>query len=452
MSGGIVFQQLSFLSHHRPYHLLTGQAPPLAVSCPRLHFIARVSSSSADQWLDPKTQRRNKRIAGIEQDELLEPHHLADPDSCFCQFQGVRIHHKLCTPPPLPQPSNINSAFPPVILLHGFGASVFSWSRVMKRLAEVATSKVLAFDRPAFGLTSRPDSFTLDDTKPFNPYSMAFAVLATLYFIDFLASDKAILIGHSAGSLVAVNAYFEAPERIAALILVAPAIIAPRAAHKVSGINEAASDTHSKKYGSNSNIFTELSIKLLEILSKFTANIAQAMMQMVKGTKEMLNSMYKKMLSAIFCSAFGVMLIRTIIDKFGIAAVRTAWYDSNQVTEHVLDGYTKPLRAKGWDKALAKFTAAAVASSESDLKLPVSKRLHEISCPVLIVTGDSDRIVPAWNAKRLSQAIPGSSLEIIKHCGHLPHEEKVEEFVLVVEKFLQRAFSDSMEASLQTII
>ena len=33
---------------------------------------------------------------------------------------------------------------------------------------------------------------------------------------------------HSAGSLIALDAYFEAPERVAALVLVAPAIFAPR--------------------------------------------------------------------------------------------------------------------------------------------------------------------------------------------------------------------------------
>lgn len=33
--------------------------------------------------------------------------------------------------------------------------------------------------------------------------------------------------------------------------------------------------------------------------------------------------------------------IRMIIDKFGIAAVRSAWYDSNQVSDDVLQGYTK---------------------------------------------------------------------------------------------------------------
>lgn len=30
-----------------------------------------------------------------------------------------------------------------------------------------------------------------------------------------------------------------------------------------------------------------------------------------------------------------------VIDKFGIAAVRNAWYNPSQVAEHVIHGYTK---------------------------------------------------------------------------------------------------------------
>ena len=41
----------------------------------------------------------------------------------------------------------------------------------------------------------------------------------------------------------------------------------------------------------------------------------------------------------------------------------------------------QPLRAKGWDKALAEFTAATLANAQSDSKSPMSKRLSEISCP-----------------------------------------------------------------------
>lgn len=41
----------------------------------------------------------------------------------------------------------------------------------------------------------------------------------------------------------------------------------------------------------------------------------------------------------------------------------------------------QPLRAKGWDRALVEFTAAILIDNESEAKPPLTKRLHEISCP-----------------------------------------------------------------------
>ncbi|XP_065870963.1 uncharacterized protein [Euphorbia lathyris] len=464
----VAFQQLTFPSSY--HHNLSDNKPSLisrngeivnnSISFPDLlgrrtifqsnRVLPRASSSSSasvsgsEQWLDPKIQQKKKRIAGIDQEELLDPKLLADSDSCFCEFKGVQIHHKLYSAESKAHDSSqLGKIGFPIILLHGFGASLFSWSRTMKRLAEITASKVLAFDRPAFGLTSRVEhsSSATGDSKALNPYSVAFSVLATLYFIDFLTAEKAILVGHSAGSLLAVNSYFEAPERIAALILVAPAILAPRSVRKSAERN---------KDGSNLNTIGKQFSKFLDKVLKLTAIITRPIIQMAKGMAGMLNSLYKKALSAVLRSAFGAMLIRMVIDKFGIAAVRNAWHDSTQVTQHVLDGYTKPLRVKGWDKALAEFTAATLASFESESKPSLSKRLHEITCPVLIVTGDNDRIVPSWNAMRLAEAIPGSCLEVIKNCGHLPHEEKVEEFVSIVENFLQRNFSDLIDSS-QTV-
>ncbi|XVE90935.1 hypothetical protein DITRI_Ditri20bG0115400 [Diplodiscus trichospermus] len=482
--GGLVFQY-RYQFHHvrtsvaisssssdnhscRLYYLfshsnLTRRYPTLATTVTHAFSLSGSGAqySEAGELMDTGRKQQKKRIAGIDQDELLDPKLLADPDSCFCEFQGVEIHHKLYDAKAL---SSDNSSFShghdaqhqtqsqslklglPMILLHGFGASVFSWNKVMKHLAHLTGSKVLAFDRPAFGLTSRLNTFgtQISDAKRLNPYSMAFSVLATLYFIDFLAAEKAILVGHSAGSLVAVDAYFEAPERIAALILIAPAILAPRAIPKPKVVE-------TKEDRSDSNNLGKLRFKLFENLFKFIKYVTEAIMRMMKRMTDMLNSLYKKALSSILRSAFAVMLVRMIIDKFGIAAVRTAWYDPKQVTEHTLDGYTKPLRTKDWDRALVEFTAAMLINGESERKPPLSKRLHEISCPVLIVTGDTDRIVPAWNAERLSRVIPQSKLEIIKNCGHLPHEEKVEEFVRIVEKFLQRAFGGSEEHSLQAV-
>lgn len=406
----------------------------------------------------PTAQKKKKgrTIVGIDQDELVDPTLLADPDSCFCEFQGLQLHHKICDPESEADSSDSSQVKEklkfPLILLHGFGASLFSWNEVMKSLAKVAGSKVLSFDRPAFGLTTRVDNPSNyapksgdQDTKPVNPYSMAFAVLATLYFIDFLSADKAILVGHSAGCLVAAQTYFKAPERVAAMILVAPAIIAPLTPPKKVKENDqqdsSSSDTP-KNPGSN----------LFGIVSRFSRFLLRAIINLFKGMANMVDSLYKKALSAFLRSRIAVMLVRMVINRFGIAAIKNAWYDASQVTDSILETYTRPLRTKGWDRALLEFTAEMVASSSPESNPSLPERLNEISCPVLIVTGDSDRLVPSWNSVKLSQAIPGSRLEIIKKCGHLPQEEKPQEFVAIVDNFLKSVFNRTESQSLQAAI
>ncbi|KAL3653378.1 hypothetical protein CASFOL_003059 [Castilleja foliolosa] len=398
-----------------------------------------------------RPKQKTKQIAGIDQEEVDDPKLLADDDSCFCEFSGVYLHHKICdtelsapdilveksTPQSLDSTKRVNF---PIILLHGFGASLFSWNRVMKPLAQVVGSKVLAFDRPAFGLTSRltvvkHSKSDNQDSQPLNPYSTMFSALATLHFVEFLSAQKAILVGHSAGALIAVDAYFEAPERVAALILVAPAIFAPLAMRNTVRDNKDGIKNQKQENSSDSNTSENLFFKIFGVVSKLTKIISEAIVRMVKGMAVMISSVYKKALSAILRSTIGVMVIRMVIDKFGIRAVRAAWYDSNQVSDHVVQGYTKPLKVKGWDKALVEYTVAMLTDSA-----PEPKKLSEISCPVLIVTGDTDRLVPSWNSERLSRAIPGSSFKMIKNCGHLPQEEKPEEFVSIVDKFLQSIF------------
>ncbi|KAL2339505.1 hypothetical protein Fmac_007445 [Flemingia macrophylla] len=463
-----------YLNHRSSLSYIHNHPSPLTFPNSATRFIASASSappvsgSGAEysEQLWDAGEKKKKRIAGVDQEELVDPKLLADLDSCFCEFKGVHIHHKICDAESQAQSTfqtqtvshHIKKLGYPMILLHGFGASVFSWKQVMKPLAEVAGSKVLAFDRPAFGLTSRVNissqlSSETEDTKPLNAYSMAFSVLATLHFIQLLNAEKAILVGHSAGSLVAVNTYFEAPERVAALILVAPAIFAPLTTPKSVKENQSR-DNQMKEDNSSIRKNPILGILgLYKVLSKITKYISEAITWMMKQMIDILNLLYRKLLSAILRSSLAIMLVRMAIHKFGTAAVQNAWYDPKQVSEHVLSGYTKPLRTKDWDRALVEYTAALLLDEEYKTKPSLSKRLHEISCPaVLIVTGDTDRLVPSWNAERLSRIIPGASYEVIKQCGHLPHEEKVEEFISIVESFLRRLVSDSNDKYLQQAI
>ncbi|VFQ80501.1 unnamed protein product [Cuscuta campestris] len=398
-------------------------------------------------------------MAGTDQDEFVDPSDLADPDSRFCEFNGVQIHHKIRDGgQPNASLERIGSLSHshqskritnfPMVLLHGFGASVFSWERAMKPLAKISGSKVLAFDRPAFGLTSRPIPV---DNRALNPYSMMFSVLATHYFIHCLAADKAVLVGHSAGGGVALEAYFEAPERVAALILVDPAIVAPFTSQKD---NQSAGNSHIDNRNSESSLSSKkwnLFGKLLSILTNFTKLVAQVITGIVKGMGQMLNSLCMKVLAAFLRSSITLCLVRLVISMFGTTLLRCAWYDRTQVTEYILEGYTKPLRVKGWDRALVEYVIAMLTDSKLRSKPPLSQRLSEIKCPVLIVTGDKDRFIPAWNSERLSQAIPGSCYEVIKNSGHLPHEERVEEFVSVVDRFFQKVFGEVEEPLLQVV-
>lgn len=121
---------------------------------------------------------------------------------------------------------------------------------------------------------------------------------------------------HSAGSLVAVNTYFEAPERVAALILVAPAILAPITAPKVLKGNQMGRESQLEEESLSPNGSGNPFIQLYNILSKFTKTIVDAITGLMKGMAVMINSLYKKFLSSILRSAFALTLVNFLLHDF----------------------------------------------------------------------------------------------------------------------------------------
>ena len=108
---------------------------------------------------------------------------------------------------------------PVFILLHGFGASEFSWREVEEPLSR--QGRVIAYDRPAFGLTERPMPGEWTGT---NPYSVQGNVELLDGLMDELGVEKAILVGNSAGGEVAAAYALEHPERVQGLVLVDPSL------------------------------------------------------------------------------------------------------------------------------------------------------------------------------------------------------------------------------------
>ena len=46
--------------------------------------------------------------------------------------------------------------------------------------------------------------------------------------------------------------------------------------------------------------------------------------------------------------------------------------------------------------------------------------------PTLILLGDDDKVIPPAYGPAFRKLIPGSQLEVIKDCGHVPHIEKAQ--------------------------
>jgi pimeloyl-ACP methyl ester carboxylesterase len=63
-------------------------------------------------------------------------------------------------------------------------------------------------------------------------------------------------------------------------------------------------------------------------------------------------------------------------------------------------------------------------------------RLHELSAPTLIITGDRDVLILPENARILHERIAGSRLHVIKDAAHMFFHSHPEETVRVVTEFL----------------
>jgi len=127
----------------------------------------------------------------------------ADAESRFIDCNGFRVHYKM-----------FGDGRPPfVVLLHGSFLSIRSWRDVMRTLAEGAT--VVAFDRPAFGLTSRPVPSERNEAR-YSPEAQSDLVVSLM---TRLGIDRAVLVGNSTGGTLALLTALRHPGRVQGIVL-----------------------------------------------------------------------------------------------------------------------------------------------------------------------------------------------------------------------------------------
>jgi pimeloyl-ACP methyl ester carboxylesterase len=105
----------------------------------------------------------------------------------------------------------------PAVLISGLGDATLTWAPILPDLAR--SCRVITYDRPGMGASPPVEGCRSLE-------SMAFEIAD---LIESLGEGPAVLVGHSLGGLIAVEAYRRRPELIAGLLLVDaadPAILA----------------------------------------------------------------------------------------------------------------------------------------------------------------------------------------------------------------------------------
>jgi pimeloyl-ACP methyl ester carboxylesterase/predicted lipid carrier protein YhbT len=101
---------------------------------------------------------------------------------------------------------------PPVVLLHGLGATSASFLPTLWDLSR--DHHVFAVDLPGFG----------ESDKPVRPLHAAFFARWLAAFLDAVAVDRAHLVGNSMGGRIALEAGLSFPDRVDRLVLLAPSL------------------------------------------------------------------------------------------------------------------------------------------------------------------------------------------------------------------------------------
>jgi pimeloyl-ACP methyl ester carboxylesterase len=245
----------------------------------------------------------------------------------------------------------------PAVFLHSGVTDQRSWNGVLERLAPPLDA--VTYDRRGFGATvCEPEAHD--------------QVVDLAAVLDTSGFEQVTLVGNSQGGRIALDFALSRPERVRALVLVAPA---------VSGA-PAVSDAD----------VTEAEAALWKELEAAEA----------AGDLHALNE--------------GELRL---------------WLDGPAAPEGRVGG---AIRALAYD--MNRLALAAPSPGFEPNEVDAWSRLEEIACPTVVVVGDLDMSHLRARCPELAARIPGASLEVMAGVAHLPALEAPDAFADVLRRFL----------------
>jgi len=248
----------------------------------------------------------------------------------------------------------------PLLLIHGIGGFLETWWRNVP-LSE--HYRVYAMDLPGHGLSDRPK---ID-------YDMDFGIEFAAGFAQALGIERASLIGHSLGGMIAMAMAINYPEKIDKLILV-----------------------------DSGGLTNE--IPLLYRLCCFPI--------------------------------LGELIVEPTIKASVRRGMKRAFYNPDLLTEEMVDKDYQFMRMPGTKQAMLNIIRQGVNLRGPNPEVVMLDKLHLIKVPTLLIHGAQDKVIPVKYSRNACKLIPNARLKVIDKCGHCPHIEKASEFNEAVITFL----------------
>lgn len=273
------------------------------------------------------------------------------PTGSFMEVNGARLHY------------SDRGTGQPVLLLHGNAVTGddYNTSGVAEQL--VGSYRVLIFDRPGFGYSARPRG------RVWTAGQQADLIHAAM---GRLGVERAVVVGHSWGTLVALALAERHPASTVGLVLLSGYYFpAPRL---------------------DALLVAPAAVPVLGDILRYTISplFGRLMMPLMKR--------------AMFAPA-------AVTERF-----RREYSTSLAVRP-------SQLRATAQDGALMMSDAAGL-----------SARYDALVAPVAIVAGDGDKVVGSEHARRLQDALPHGRLLMIEGAGHMVHHVATKQVVDAIEQ------------------
>ncbi len=266
---------------------------------------------------------------------------------------------------------------PLIVCVHGLGGSALNWSAIAPLLT--GRCRLIAPDLAGFGLTR---SLGRGTDVPANRVLLH-------RFIESVTRRPVILMGNSMGGMISLLEANAAPDDVAGLILIDPAL---------------------------PFVPARLDPWVTAMFALYaTPGIGWLMMERRRMSPEEL-----------------------VADVLSMCCVDPSRVDADLVAEHV-----EQVRERtAFNGARQDFISAmrSVVTTAGDIGGQAYRRgVRSVSCPVLVVHGERDRLVPVSAARGAARAYPNWSLAELPDVGHVPQLEAPQETAAAVTEWLGSA-------------